>query len=291
MEEVRSRHKKELKAFETEKRQAAKKAKATSGKGKKGKEVLAALETEHAAKEERLRRRHASELDAAAPEAGDDAPVERSVAPVVAAPRKSKAQRKREKARRSERERERAVAEESANAGPSAREIESRALEESRLRPAGLRVREVPADGNCLYRAVARSLSTETTTDHRRARRLCADAMLAAEEDYAPFLDLPPGTTYRAYCEEWVGDPGSSRWGGQIELRALATALERPIRVYSADAPPLTMGEEYDAGENDDNVVRLSFHRHYYALGEHYNAVEKATDDDDDVDAEQEEHR
>lgn len=40
LEEVQVRHKKEIKAFDLEKRAQLKKAKATAGKGKKGKEVL-----------------------------------------------------------------------------------------------------------------------------------------------------------------------------------------------------------------------------------------------------------
>ena len=42
MDELRARHKKELKALEGEKRNHLKKTKATAGKGRKGKEALAA---------------------------------------------------------------------------------------------------------------------------------------------------------------------------------------------------------------------------------------------------------
>ena len=41
-DDVAARHKKEIKAFEAEKRTALKKIKGTAGKGKKGKELLAA---------------------------------------------------------------------------------------------------------------------------------------------------------------------------------------------------------------------------------------------------------
>ena len=65
-----------------------------------------------------------------------------------------KARKKREKAREKERERERQVAEERANAGPSARDVENEIIL-NQLRPLNLRIHEVPADGHCLYRAVA----------------------------------------------------------------------------------------------------------------------------------------
>jgi OTU domain-containing protein 6 len=65
-----------------------------------------------------------------------------------------KARRKKEKAREKERERERQIADELANAGPSARDLENEIIL-NQLRPLNLRIREVPADGHCLYRAVA----------------------------------------------------------------------------------------------------------------------------------------
>jgi OTU domain-containing protein 6 len=77
---------------------------------------------------------------------------------------------------------------------------------------------------------------------------------------------------------------GSAEWGGQVELRACARALKRPIKVYSADSDPLIMGEEFldgeEEGEGDSSsnegksyMLMVSYHRKYYALGEHYNVV------------------
>jgi OTU domain-containing protein 6 len=65
-----------------------------------------------------------------------------------------KARKKKDKAREKERERERQIADELANAGPSARDLENEVIL-NQLRPLNLRIREVPADGHCLYRAVA----------------------------------------------------------------------------------------------------------------------------------------
>ena len=60
----------------------------------------------------------------------------------------------------------------------------------------------------------------------------------------------------------------TATWGGQLELGALAHALRRPIRVYSAHLPEVAMGEEY-AGE----PLRVAYLQHAYGLGEHYNSV------------------
>ena len=67
-------------------------------------------------------------------------------------------------------------------------------------------------------------------------------------------------------------------------MRALSEGLKCPIVVFSAEGSPLTMGAEFAVGEvegeqDDDKgwdkkkALLLSFHRHYYALGEHYNSV------------------
>jgi hypothetical protein len=39
--------------------------------------------------------------------------------------------------------------------------------------------------------------------------------------------------------------------------------------VHEADKQPVNMGEEFAA----DAVIHLSYHRHAYSLGEHYNSV------------------
>ena len=64
----------------------------------------------------------------------------------------------------------------------------------------------------------------------------------------------------------------TAEWGGQIELRALAVCLERQIHIYDASTGVLVMGEQFDAF----NALKVTYHRHYYSLGEHYNSVERA---------------
>jgi OTU domain-containing protein 6 len=63
-------------------------------------------------------------------------------------------------------------------------------------------------------------------------------------------------------------------WGGQIEIQALSEALKTPIEVYAADQDVLTMGELYGGAlGNGLQPLRVTYHRHYYTLGEHYNSV------------------
>ena len=60
----------------------------------------------------------------------------------------------------------------------------------------------------------------------------------------------------------------TAKWGGECELRAASLQLRRRIHVYQADGPMREVGEEFE-GE----PLLLSYHRHQYTLGEHYNAV------------------
>ena len=73
----------------------------------------------------------------------------------------------------------------------------------------------------------------------------------------------------------------SAEWGGHLELRALRIALERPILIYSVQngTEPLEIHNENETPDKSDTdkkePIRLSYHLHYYALGEHYNQVVK----------------
>ena len=69
----------------------------------------------------------------------------------------------------------------------------------------------------------------------------------------------------------------SAEWGGHLELRALGIALNRPIYVYSVQSgtKPLAIHEDSNTNQIGEEPILLSYHLHYYALGEHYNQVIK----------------
>jgi OTU domain-containing protein 6 len=174
-----------------------------------------------------------------------------------------KARRKREKQREKELQREKEIEEENANAGPSPRDVENAQILD-RLGPLNLDIREVSADGHCLYRAVAAHLGKS----YREVRSICANSLKEHEEDFAAFAEITEDAPDFAGYVERVRV--SAEWGGHLELRALSTALSRQMHVYSAQSPTaLVIGEEV----SDDKPIRLSYHLHYYALGEHYNRV------------------
>lgn len=105
---------------------------------------------------------------------------------------------------------------------------------------------------------------------------LCADTLKANEDDFAPFCEYTDDVTNFDQYVNVVRD--TAEWGGHLELRALGMALDRPIHIYSVQSgkDPLTIHDDDTArGASDGNKdpILLSYHLHYYALGEHYNQV------------------
>jgi len=276
LEQMKARHQKELKAFEGEKRSALKKIKGTSGKGKKGKEMMAKAEKEYEDKFNAIKERHNTELEtngtttdisSTNDSANNNAEINTNADMEATKPKKTKAQRKREKARLAEKQREAEIAADLEKAGPSPRDLEIQRIMELYLVEKKLTLKEISADGNCLYRAIASQCQGDNV-DYKQIRKTCAQVLSEEEEEFMPFAEIE--TTYENYVDKVAS---SSEWGGHLELRALAMGLKRPIVVYSADAPPLIMGEEYKDQNDSVEEIRLSFHRYYYALGEHYNSV------------------
>jgi OTU domain-containing protein 6 len=191
-EELELSHKKALKSLDGEKRAAIKKAKGV--KGKKGKDLLAAVEEEFATKIKALESSYEEQLSKlgalviTTQEKHETDQCTTAVAPAVAVngsdrgaeaasgdgnsddddeaaarERKlAKARKKREKQKEKEAQLQKQIVEETANAGPSMRQIELEQIE-AILSPLSLTVREVEADGHCLYRAVAAQSNTTYT--------------------------------------------------------------------------------------------------------------------------------
>ena len=111
-------------------------------------------------------------------------------------------------------------------------------------------------------------------------RLLAANYMRTYREEFEPFLGLDESNTnddYEAYCNK-VESSVLAEWGGQLEIRALSCALNKKILIYDAQAPVLTISNN---DNNDDDIIRLTYHRHYFSLGEHYNSVVSINDDSD----------
>lgn len=189
------------------------------------------------------------------------------------APRgESKAARRRRKKAQQDAEAERRVAEEKASMGPSAKSVELQSIN-SQLRPKKLRIHPIAADGHCLYGAVAHQinlakLSSRFPRTVEGLRELTADYLRAHKSEFMPFIEAANGNDalFARYCDDLQN---TATWGGQVELNVLAQVLNAVIEVYAADLPLVQMGSE----SGGDSVLRVSFHRQYLGLGDHYNSI------------------
>uniref|UniRef100_A0A7S1PJJ9 OTU domain-containing protein n=1 Tax=Percolomonas cosmopolitus TaxID=63605 RepID=A0A7S1PJJ9_9EUKA len=199
-----------------------------------------------------------------------------------------KAEKRRLKALEEQKEREKLI-EQAQNDPNSAKNMENEAIR-NLLMGRNQMVQEIQADGHCLYRAVADQLvqrriaipggeHTERGVQERESmptystiRRIAAEYLRKHQEDYLPFLGLENDSEYEGYVDKVEN---SAEWGGQIELQALAHALNVPIRVIQSTQPneiAIDPVEKSDM-ERRPTPIFLTYHKHLYASGEHYNSV------------------
>ncbi|CAN1199911.1 OVARIAN TUMOR DOMAIN-containing deubiquitinating enzyme 5 [Linum perenne] len=199
--------------------------------------------------------------------------------------KRSKSGKRKDKRAQQEAEREKRIQEEQSNL-VSDRMIEDEKLGK-KLEPLGLTVNEIKPDGNCLYRAVEDQLALlsggSSPYTYQDLREMVAAYMRKNSSEFLPFFlsetesaaEEEAGSEssatmeerFESYCKEIES---TAAWGGQLELGALTHCLKRPIMVYSGSFPDVEMGKEYKPGGSN---IMLSYHKHAFGLGEHYNSV------------------
>lgn len=80
---------------------------------------------------------------------------------------------------------------------------------------------------------------------------------------------------FEKYCMDLRNTPA---WGGQIEIKALSQILKSPIEVVQSTGPPTVQGVDQFKGSN----LIITYHRHMYSLGEHYNGTRPNNEQPDD---------
>ncbi|XP_077296054.1 deubiquitinase OTUD6B [Arctopsyche grandis] len=199
----------------------------------------------------------------------------------TAVTRISRAQRRRDKKTASEVARTQEIADSIAAGAGAERIAETRVIQKA-LKKRGLTLWSISPDGNCLYSAIRHQLAAKSRPFLvRELRHLAAKYIRANRNDLSPFMcDPVTGDTltdqqFERYCRD-VSDTNS--WGGQIELQALASSLKTAIHVVQAAPPGLIIqGEEYS---KSGDVIVLTYHRHLYGLGEHYNSTREMEPND-----------
>merc|ERR1711973_420606 len=124
---------------------------------------------------------------------------------------------------------------------------------------------KLDAEGNISVSGLVHQLSLQGETKSvSELRQDTAQEMRNNSDHYLPFLSLTP-TQFQVYCNKMAT---TAEWGGQVELLALANILSKPIEVIQAEGSPMIIGEHFSAPK-----LILTYHRHAYGLGEHYNSV------------------
>ncbi|XP_013783285.1 OTU domain-containing protein 6B-like [Limulus polyphemus] len=183
----------------------------------------------------------------------------------------TRSQKRREKKANEERVRKQRIEEQERENLTGVRNVEAEKLKEI-LANRKLAIYEIPSDGNCLYKAVEHQLKlSNIETSVPILREQTANYLREHSTDYLPFLtsakmgDFMTEDELEEYCNEIAN---TSAWGGLIELRIISHVFQTPIEVIQADGPSIIIGEEYIS-----SPLILSYHRHVYQLGEHYNSV------------------
>ncbi|KFB48682.1 AGAP006160-PA-like protein [Anopheles sinensis] len=276
-EEMMARHRKEKKELQS-KIQSMKKMKVDKKKKKELQDEIASLEAD-------IEKRHAEEMNrlnisesAEEPKSSEeDHPAENGECNTSekAEPRASKAQRRREKKAQDDREREAQIKqEEEVLSKSSPRVIENNRINEI-LSKRGLKSHVVAADGDCLYNAIGHQLTLQGIGAYAtpELRTMAADYIEANRDTMICYMshpdtgDMLSPEEFDKYCHQVRA---TKSWGGELEIKALSSSLKCPIEIIQAVGPSTVHGEE----ESKDRKLILTYHRHMYRLGEHYNSTQ-----------------
>lgn len=156
------------------------------------------------------------------------------------------------------------------------RDIEQKKLDRL-LSERNLTIHNIEADGDCLYRAVEHQLKLATDSiellTYQGVREKTSQYMLDHVDTFLPFLlsdqgELMSEDQYREYCMRIAK---TKEWGGHLELTAIAQFTKKPVHIYQADNKLPIIIEPQE--KTKKSPILLSFHKHLYHLGEHYNSL------------------
>lgn len=278
-EEVLDRQKKEKKDLRTKiialKRSSGKKDK------KKLQDDITQLENDLLAKHTK----ELSELSLDDPEPAEDPKEVEDESPAGQVQRISKAQKRRDKKEADAKRREEELLQAEEDNKNSTRNLESKAIN-AILKSRNLKLHSIKSDGDCLYNAVKHQLELagisrsveslrQTAADHIRANKdelICY--MTSAKSD-----DPMSQEEFDEYCNQVEG---TKAWGTQIEIQALSSSLKAVIEVLQSSGSPTISGSEF----KQPHLI-VTYHRHFFGLGEHYNSTRPVTasaEDDEEED-------
>ncbi|KAM7098931.1 OTU domain-containing protein 3 isoform 1-T1 [Molossus nigricans] len=173
--------------------------------------------------------------------------------------RKAEAERKRD-----ERAARRALAKERRNQPESGGGEEEFVSFANQLQALGLKLREVPGDGNCLFRALGDQLEGHSR-NHLQHRQETVDYMIKQREDFEPFVedDIP----FEKHVAS-LAKPGT--FAGNDAIVAFARNHQLNVVIHQLNAPLWQI-----RGTDKSSVRELHI---AYRYGEHYDSVRRIND-------------
>jgi len=151
-----------------------------------------------------------------------------------------------------------------------------------------LEIYEISPDGHCLYSAVGDQLALlgilpPSQASYPFIRTAAADFIRSHPDDFIPFLPSPESaggdagiltpTQFEDYCSS-IKD--TATWGGEPEIVALSGAFKIPIHIVQGGKPSIVVHKPSGGERTNYDVLRISYHRKLYGLGEHYNSLRPA---------------
>lgn len=127
----------------------------------------------------------------------------------------------------------------------------------------GWKIREVGADGNCMFRALAYQLYRDEER-HLEVRQACLDYVVANKSHFENFINNEQFEHYVARKRQ------NAEHGNHIELQAFVESFSLQILIYAYSEIPFQISSHQENGENT-TPIRLV----YTAMGDngHYNCV------------------
>lgn len=262
---VESRHRKEKKELQAQIQALKKAAKNDKTKKKELINEIARLETE-------LDVRHKQEIEAFG-NIDETDEAEELIEMETTRTKVSKAQRRRDKKSQQEKQREEDIKLQDKENLQGPRNMEMLTIT-TKLKQKNLQIMPIPSDGDCLYKAISHQmeLTRQTMMDIDKLRKNVSDYIKQNKEDFIPFMSNPDTSDmltdieFDIYCNK-IRD--TKVWGGQLEIKALSNLLKCPISVIQATGPDsIEQGTEFEGPP-----LLITYHRHMYSLGEHYNST------------------
>lgn len=120
--------------------------------------------------------------------------------------------------------------------------------------------REMPADGNCLFRACA-EICLEDQAKHGDLRQRVVDHMIKNREAFEPFIETD---SFDEYIEK-MGKDGT--WGSDIELQAIADLHNTSFSVLGYNRTPVTIGpKDEDSGQEPQYAALWFAHAGHFDI-------------------------